>query len=168
MSCCFIDLDHFKGVNDRHGHLYGNRVLAQVAASLRDGVRVGDTIGRYGGDEFLAILPDADEAAACLLGERLRSKIFTTKPSGIGEALDTSIGIAEWRPGSTADDLLGAADAALLCAKDAGGGIVAGAGGVSAGERRDVAWGKRAARWPRVRGVASRPGRAATPTATRP
>jgi diguanylate cyclase (GGDEF)-like protein len=149
MSCCFIDLDHFKGVNDRHGHLYGNRVLAQVATALREGVRVGDTIGRYGGDEFLAILPDADEEAARLLGERLRSKIFTTRPSGISERLDTSIGIAQWQPGSTADDLLGAADAALLRAKEGGGGIVAGAGGVAAGAGRDAAWGHAAVRRPR-------------------
>lgn len=128
LSCCFIDLDHFKRVNDRHGHLYGNRVLAEVGASLREGVRVGDTIGRYGGDEFLAILPDTDEAAARALGERLRSKIFAAKPGGNGERLDTSIGVAEWWRGATADELLGAADAALLGAKDHGGGIVGGAG----------------------------------------
>jgi diguanylate cyclase (GGDEF)-like protein len=141
MSCCFIDLDHFKRVNDRHGHLYGNRVLAQVAAALGVGVRAGDTIGRYGGDEFLAILPEADEEAALTLGTRLRSKIFSTKPSRIGDGVDMSIGVAEWRPGTTADDLLAAADAALLRAKEAGGGIVAGAGGVAAGAGRDAVWG---------------------------
>jgi diguanylate cyclase (GGDEF)-like protein len=141
MACCFIDLDHFKRVNTRYGHLHGNRVLAHVAAALREGVRAGDTIGRYGGDEFLAILPDADEAAAHRLGERLRSKIFSTKTSGINEPLDTSMGVAEWRPGSTAEDLLGAADAALLRAKEGGGGTVAGAGRVVAGAGRDTVWG---------------------------
>ena len=140
MACCFIDLDHFKHVNDRHGHLSGNRVLAQVAAALRDGVRIGDTIGRYGGDEFLAILPDVDEEAALRLGERLRSKILSAKPRGVDERLDTSIGIAQWRPGSSADDLLGAADAALLRAKECGGGIVAGAGVVMARAGREAAW----------------------------
>ncbi|MDQ6774885.1 MAG: GGDEF domain-containing protein [Actinomycetota bacterium] len=139
LSCCFIDLNHFKRVNDRHGHLCGNRVLAHVGATLRDGVRVGDSIGRYGGDEFLAILPDADEAAALALGDRLRTKIFTTRPKGSDERVDTSIGVAQWWPGSTADDLLGAADAALLRAKGVGGGIVAGAG-------RDAAWGAATAR----------------------
>ena len=142
MSCCFIDLDHFKRVNDRNGHLYGNRVLAELAAVLRQGVRVGDTIGRYGGDEFLAILPDANESDACALGERLRSQIFTTRPSGTNERLDMSIGVAQWRPGSSADEMLGAADAALLRAKDSGGGIVVGAGAVAAGARGDVARGR--------------------------
>jgi diguanylate cyclase (GGDEF)-like protein len=132
LSCCFIDLDHFKRVNDRHGHLYGNRVLAEVGAALCEGVRVGDTIGRYGGDEFLAILPDTEAAAARALGERLRSKILAAKPGGIGERLDASIGVAQWWPGATSDELLGAADAALLGAKEHGGGIVGGAG-------RDVA-----------------------------
>jgi diguanylate cyclase (GGDEF)-like protein len=136
-SCCFIDLDHFKLVNDRHGHLYGNRVLAEVAAILRRGVRIGDTIGRYGGDEFLAILPDADEAAACALGERLRSEVFNARPSGVHERLDASVGVAQWRPGSTADEMLAAADGVLLRAKDGGGGIVVGAGGIAAGARRE-------------------------------
>jgi len=135
MSCCFIDLDHFKQVNDRYGHPYGNQVLAGVAAVLRDGVRIGDTIGRYGGDEFLAILPDANEAEACVLGERLRSKIFATMPRGTSEQSGTSIGVAQWRPGYTADQMLLAADAALLRAKDSGGGIVVGAGGAMAGAR---------------------------------
>jgi diguanylate cyclase (GGDEF)-like protein len=143
VSCCFIDLDHFKDINDRYGHLYGNQVLARVAAVLRQGVRVGDTIGRYGGDEFLAILPDADEMAACAMGERLRSRIFTTRARGIRDQLDTSIGVAQWRPGSAADELLGAADAALLRAKDGGGGIVVGAGGIAAGARRGAARGPR-------------------------
>ncbi|HWC85664.1 MAG TPA: sensor domain-containing diguanylate cyclase [Solirubrobacteraceae bacterium] len=142
MSCCFIDLDHFKHVNDRHGHLYGNRVLAEVGEALRHGVRAGDTIGRYGGDEFLAILTDADEAAARALAERLRAKILATRPGGIGERLDTSIGVAQWEPGLTADDLLGAADAALLRAKEGGGGIVANA-------RSSAEPGPTAVRWAR-------------------
>jgi diguanylate cyclase (GGDEF)-like protein len=135
LSCCFIDLDHFKGINDRHGHLYGNRVLAEVGAALRGGVRGGDTIGRYGGDEFLAILPDAGEAAALMLAERLRATIVSRNPGRGDERLDTSIGVAQWRPGSTAEDLLAAADAALLGAKDGGGGIVAGAGAAA-----EAAW----------------------------
>ena len=132
LSCCFIDLDHFKRVNDSHGHLYGNRVLAEVGAALREGVRIGDTIGRYGGDEFLAILPDTDEPAARALGERLRSKIFAAQAGGISESLDASIGVAQWWRGGTTDELLGAADAALLRAKDHGGGIVDGAGSARA------------------------------------
>ena len=139
LSCCFIDLDHFKHVNDRYGHLHGNLVLAEVAAILRHAVRAGDTIGRYGGDEFLAILPDANEAAACVLGERLRSTIHNARPRVSNERLGASIGVAQWRSGSTADEMLGAADAALLRAKDSGGGIVVGAGDIAGRARRDVA-----------------------------
>jgi diguanylate cyclase (GGDEF)-like protein len=138
VSCCFIDLDHFKRVNDRRGHLYGNRVLAEISAVLRQGVRSGDTIGRYGGDEFLAVLPNTNEAEACELSERLRSRIFATKASGNDDQLDASIGIAQWRPGSTADDMLGAADAALLRAKDGGGGLVVRAGLVGVARRNGV------------------------------
>ncbi|HWF36048.1 MAG TPA: GGDEF domain-containing protein [Solirubrobacteraceae bacterium] len=141
LSCCFIDLDHFKRINDRHGHLHGNRVLAEVGAALRTGMRAGDTVGRYGGDEFLAILPDADEAAALVLAERLRATIFTGGAITSDERLDTSIGVAQWRPGSTADDLLATADSALLCAKDGGGGIVARAGTAAAERGRDGARG---------------------------
>lgn len=140
LSCCFIDLDNFKRVNDCHGHLYGNRVLAQVGAALGRGVRAGDSIGRYGGDGFLAILPDTDEAAALALGERLRLSIFAAKPSGTDGRLDTSIGIAQWRPGWTADHMLGAADDALLRAKHGGGAIVAGASGVTAEKSGNVVW----------------------------
>ena len=82
VSCCFIDLDRFKAVNDHHGHLHGSRVLASVAAALGEGVRDGDSLGRYGGDEFVALLPDTDEAAAFVLAERLRARIAAVEPSG--------------------------------------------------------------------------------------
>ena len=146
LSCSFIDLDHFKRVNDRHGHLHGNRALAHVADILRDGVRVGDTVGRYGGDEFLAILPDTTEEEACTLAARLRARISATRPSGNTERLDMSVGVAQWRPGSTADELLGAADAALLRAKDGGGGIVVPASDGPAGVGRDGVRGAAGAR----------------------
>jgi diguanylate cyclase (GGDEF)-like protein len=164
-SCCFIDLDHFKQVNDRHGHLVGNRVLAEVGAILLNGMRTGDTIARYGGDEFLAILPDAGEAAACALGERLRDRILSATPGGVGEQLDVSIGVAEWRPGTTAEEMLGAADAVLLAAKERGGGIVIGAGAVAVGAGGDRRGGVRRGPIDAKAGGMSRLGRAATPRA---
>ena len=124
LSCCFIDLDGFKRVNDRHGHPHGNAVLAEVASELREGVRIGDSIGRYGGDEFVAILPATDASAASVLAERLRCTIAVIALKDARVPLDASIGIAEWQPGTTADELLADADEALLKAKRAGGGTV--------------------------------------------
>jgi diguanylate cyclase (GGDEF)-like protein len=138
-SCCFVDLDHFKRVNEDHGHLEGSRTLARVAEILRGGVRVGDTIGRFGGDEFLAILPDTGQDAACALGERLRTMIAAAPLARGHEPLAASVGVAQWHPGATVDDLLSAADGALRTAKRAGGGIVVGASGVAASNGRGTA-----------------------------
>jgi diguanylate cyclase (GGDEF)-like protein len=136
LSCCFIDLDRFKRVNDLHGHLHGSRVLTDVAAILRDRVRVGDTVGRYGGDEFVTILPDTDLRAAGLLADRLRAAIRTqTSSAWAREPLDASVGVAQWQVGTTVDELLETADHALRAAKRAGGGIVEGAGAVAGGSR---------------------------------
>jgi diguanylate cyclase (GGDEF)-like protein len=132
LACCFIDLDHFKRVNEDHGFLDGSRTLADVAEVLSGGVRVGDTIGRFGGDEFLVILPDTDHDAACGLGERLQTMISTARPAPGHEPLSVSVGVAQWQPGATVDDLLSAADVALRRAKRLGGGIVVGASGVAA------------------------------------
>jgi diguanylate cyclase (GGDEF)-like protein len=132
LSCFFVDLDRFKHINERHGHLHGSAVLAEVAVVLGDGVRVGDTIGRYGGDEFIAILPDTDYSDACVLAERLRWMISTTAFNGALESLDASVGVTQRRPGSTVGEMLGAADDALRAAKRAGGGIVVGTAGEDA------------------------------------
>ena len=132
LSCLFIDLDRFKQVNESYGHPHGSQVLAAVAAALRDGMRVGDTLGRYGGDEFIAILPDTDQRAATALAERLRSTIGATTPNGAHASTGVSIGVAQARPGCTADELLAAADDALRTAKGAGGGLVVGAGDIAA------------------------------------
>jgi diguanylate cyclase (GGDEF)-like protein len=138
-SCAFVDLDHFKRVNDRHGHLHGSTTLTEVATILRAGVRVGDTIGRYGGDEFLAILPDTDHDAACALADRLRATLSATPLTRASEPLSASVGVAQWHPGATADEMLAAADAALASAKHAGGDLVVGADGVAASDGRDTA-----------------------------
>ena len=124
VSCCFIDLDGFRRVNGRYGHLHGNQVLESVAAALRSAVRSEDTLGRYGGDEFVLLLPDTDEADAVELAERVRSTIATTTINLPHDPIDASIGVAQWQPGSTAGDMLAAADHALLAAKAIGGGTV--------------------------------------------
>jgi diguanylate cyclase (GGDEF)-like protein len=138
LSCCFVDLDRFKLVNDSYGHPEGSRVLASVATILRDGVRSADTVGRYGGDEFIVVLPDTSSDSARPLAERLRSLIGAAKLIGGREPLDASIGVAQWRAGATAAELVSAADDALRAAKLAGGGIVVTEGDVAAGAGRGV------------------------------
>ena len=141
MSCCLIELDGLKRANDHHGHPHGTRILAEVARTLRDGVRTGDTVGRCGHDKFLVLLPDTDQAAAHALAERLRSMISTTRLSDTRVHLDASIGVAQWRPNWTAHELLAAADTPLLKAKRARGQLVVTAGDVAAVADRDVAVG---------------------------
>jgi diguanylate cyclase (GGDEF)-like protein len=125
MSCAFIDLDDFKLVNDRHGHIHGNQILAAVAGELRRGVRDADIIGRYGGDEFVAILPETTQAGALRLARRLRAQIHTATLAFDDEPVEVSIGVAEWTPGSASEHVLEQADRALLRAKHGGGGIAA-------------------------------------------
>jgi diguanylate cyclase (GGDEF)-like protein len=116
LSLCFIDLDRFKRINDWHGHLRGNEALAEVGRVLRNSVRSYDTVGRFGGDEFIAILPETTEPYARQLAERLRSRIAAATTSS-GERLTASVGAAQWVAGTTAEQLLAHADQALLLAK---------------------------------------------------
>ena len=70
-----VDVDHFKAVNDSHGHDAGDEVLAEIARRLRAAVRVGDLLVRYGGEEFLTVLPSADAGRAWEIGERMRARV---------------------------------------------------------------------------------------------
>lgn len=121
LTCCFADLDHYKEINDRFGHIEGNRVLAAVGAALRGAVRSVDTVGRYGGDEFVVLLPGTGQRAAAALAQRMRGAIHRTPGT---RGVDVSVGIAEWRPGLTAEALLAGADDALSAAKRQRGTVV--------------------------------------------
>jgi diguanylate cyclase (GGDEF)-like protein len=128
LSICFIDLDNFERINDARGHLRGNEILAMVAGALRAGVRSCDTIGRYGGDEFVAILPETNQLEACRVAERLQAGLATKQIPSIEGRLTASIGVAQWVAGTGSEVLLHAADRALLSAKSRRAGVVRASG----------------------------------------
>jgi diguanylate cyclase (GGDEF)-like protein/PAS domain S-box-containing protein len=107
-----IDIDHFKAYNDTHGHLAGDAVLRDCAAAWDSKLRGEDTILRYGGEEFLVVLPDCAAEDATRIVERLRA--------ATPDRQTCSAGLAVWRPGESVDDLVGRADKALYDAKDSG------------------------------------------------
>ncbi len=124
LAILIIDLDHFKAVNDSHGHLIGDQVLGVVANSLRTGLRDGDILGRFGGEEFTLALPDTDPIEAYRVAERLRRLVGTT-PTVVDESLSiyvtVSIGAAAYRAnGLELNELLTTADSALYRAKHNG------------------------------------------------
>ena len=119
LSVILLDLDHFKSVNDRHGHQVGDQVLAAVAMLLKNGSRHLDVVGRWGGEEFLVVCRETDLAGAALLAEKLRSAIASHAFS-VGGQRTASFGVATLRDQEDIDTLLARADAALYRAKDAG------------------------------------------------
>ena len=122
LSAILLDVDHFKEVNDRLGHLAGDRVIAALAERLRESVRESDVIGRWGGEEFLVLLKNCDLAQAMTVAEKIRtamaSRDFVTE--GVTWPVTVSLGVAQFRPGESEDSLVGRADAALYRAKSEG------------------------------------------------
>jgi diguanylate cyclase (GGDEF)-like protein len=114
-----LDIDHFKTINDRHGHLRGDEVLRALAGLLRQGVPAGYEVGRWGGEEFLVCCPDVRLADAYLLAESLREAVLSLALPGI-DRFSCSFGVAEARPGDDPDSLLARADQALYAAKGLG------------------------------------------------
>lgn len=113
-----IDVDHFKRVNDRYGHLLGDRALRAVADAVTGSIREGDVAVRYGGEEFLVVLPGTRLAAASEVGERIRQRVAL---SSLPFALTVSIGVAAGEPGrDTSEQVFDRADQALYRAKAGG------------------------------------------------
>jgi len=121
-SLCLIDVDHFKDINDSHGHLAGDIILREFSRMARESVREADVLGRYGGDEFMQILHDTDVKGAVMHAERLRVYAHFLDFGKVLEQgkISLSIGVAQYRRGERIDDLISRADSALYQAKQLG------------------------------------------------
>ena len=123
LSLILLDLDHFKKINDRYGHLAGDLVLKQLATVLRTNLRQEDVIGRFGGEEFTVLLPELDREGALQLAEKLRRLIEGSRFPFEQDAIEVtvSLGVSSvTAEGGEVDDLLRAADARLYEAKRGG------------------------------------------------
>jgi two-component system cell cycle response regulator len=124
LSILMVDLDHFKEINDVHGHLAGDDVLRRVGALLRAQLRNVDTVARYGGEEFVAVLPETSFDGALVLAERIREAIAEAKfvHEEIEFTVTASVGVAAPNKDATQtpQDVLAAADEALYRAKNSG------------------------------------------------
>ncbi len=119
LSCIIVDIDHFKSVNDEHGHLAGDDVLKEIAKLFKGIVRAYDIVGRYGGEEFLVILPDSNLEQAWNFAERMRMKVKETMIADV--AVTISLGVTSLQEGdSSIDDLIKRSDSALYAAKNTG------------------------------------------------
>jgi diguanylate cyclase (GGDEF)-like protein len=125
-SLLVIDVDNFKDVNDLHGHSKGDEVLTVASRLLRKALRPSDFLGRFGGDEFLAILPHTDAQGAQVIAERMRRAVYNASWPTVFP-VTVSIGIAHWNSGEdAASQVLARADEAMYLSKAAGRNFVSG------------------------------------------
>ena len=120
LSCILLDIDLFKDINDSYGHQKGDEVIRQVAAALSVGLRANDTVGRYGGEEFCALLPGSGGEEAFRVAERICDSVRRLSVEDVPRTVTVSLGVAELAPGESLDGLIGRTDAALYRAKQAG------------------------------------------------
>ena len=121
LTVVLLDIDRFKEINDSHGHAIGDTALIVVADTCRQGIRAGDILARWGGEEFIVLLPSATLATGCVLAERLRASIAEAVVDGVPREVTVSIGVAELSCGlETLDDVISNADRRMYRAKGAG------------------------------------------------
>jgi diguanylate cyclase (GGDEF)-like protein len=124
LSALLIDLDNFKLVNDRHGHQAGDAMLREVGQTLVGEFRAFDRVARYGGDEFVVILPNAELDSAAAAAQRALERLLEVPSFDANPGVSASIGAAQWQAPMTVDQLLEACDTALLRSKRQGKGRV--------------------------------------------
>ena len=122
LALLLIDIDHFKAVNDRYGHAVGDLALCGAASEIESSLRVEDILGRWGGEEFVAVLPGTDAQDAVMVAERLRKQIgsrLIDLPGAQTAIVTVTIGVAAWT-GQGVEELIHQADAAMYAGKSAG------------------------------------------------
>ena len=125
LSIIFADIDHFKRLNDTFGHLIGDKVLKILSRLLKNHIKGKDHAARFGGEEFILILPDTPLEGAFVLAEQIRVSIQTLKWTNKGSdksigSITVSLGVAQYNPGETKESLIGRADTAMYLAKEKG------------------------------------------------
>jgi len=123
LSLIMLDIDYFKKVNDQYGHLIGDEVLENVAVLMQQNVRNTDSVGRYGGEEFIIVLSETDLSSALIVAERLRNAIEAAEmrdSEGNMFGITVSQGVSSYKPGEDKQSLISRADDALYRAKQNG------------------------------------------------
>ncbi len=122
-SIMMFDLDRFKRINDNYGHIIGDKVLKNIAVILQAGLREHDIVARFGGEEFIAVLPNCNGEEAVAIAERIRASCYGThlkSPNGDDIQISTSVGVTEYEPGEAIDVTLNRVDELLYKAKEMG------------------------------------------------
>ncbi len=128
LSVVLFDIDHFKAVNDTHGHPVGDRVLVEIAKKVLSSLRKSDYVARYGGEEFIVVFPDTGQSKAIELAERLRAVVEALEiplPGGESLHVSASFGVASLQENMDKTELIERADRMLYMAKDSGRNMVA-------------------------------------------
>jgi diguanylate cyclase (GGDEF)-like protein len=121
LAMVMADIDHFKRLNDEFGHLLGDEILRAVSGILKQQLRKMDMVCRYGGDEFVIVVPETTGSNAARVAEKLRRQIETHHFPGVPRPVTISCGVADYPAhGATRDEVVAAADSALYSAKQAG------------------------------------------------
>jgi diguanylate cyclase (GGDEF)-like protein len=122
LACLMTDMDHFKRINDEYGHAAGDEVLREAARRIVDACRASDVVGRYGGEEFVLLLPETRASEAVTTGDKIR-RVISEHPvefEGLAIPVTASVGVAAWDGSMEASMLYRAADQALYRAKRRG------------------------------------------------